>query len=190
MALLDDDLRPAIDFGGLNKLQIVSEILQSTNTAQQQYVAKAWRIRRKSGATVNVRDIFAKVARWANHFKEIGDVAVQYDPVHAALPWAGVRFLLQVRVVLLGRRCADTLQIAVSDFESYSFVLESISSITELICRYALVEELLLRFLAAENAASPPGAAQELRRALVHLYTCVMTYLARARAYFLQPTPS
>lgn len=31
-----------------------------------------------------------------NKFKEIGDVAVQYDPSHAALPWVGVRMVLQV----------------------------------------------------------------------------------------------
>jgi hypothetical protein len=29
-------------------------------------------------------------------FKEAGDVAVSFDPVHAALPWAGIRFVLQV----------------------------------------------------------------------------------------------
>ena len=33
---------------------------------------------------------------WIGRFKEIGDIAIQYVPVHAALPWAGVRFLLQV----------------------------------------------------------------------------------------------
>ena len=32
-------------------------------------------------------------------FKEIGDIAVQHDPVHASLPWADVRLLLEVRAV-------------------------------------------------------------------------------------------
>ena len=31
-----------------------------------------------------------------NKFKEVGDIAVQYDPGHAALPWAAIRFFLQV----------------------------------------------------------------------------------------------
>ena len=83
------------------------------------------------------------------------------------------------------------MQIAVNDFRSYDFVLESTSAIAELICRYALVEELLLRFSAPEGkGTAPPGAAQELRRALLQLYARVMTYLARARAYFLQSTAS
>ena len=43
-----------------------------------------------------LRDIFAKVAAWIQTFIEVGDIAVQYDPGHAALPWALVRFLLKV----------------------------------------------------------------------------------------------
>ena len=31
-----------------------------------------------------------------NKFKELGDIAVQYDTGHASLPWAGIRFILQV----------------------------------------------------------------------------------------------
>ncbi|RYP43646.1 hypothetical protein DL768_009821 [Monosporascus sp. mg162] len=168
LGVLDNGLRSTIDFDRSDKLEIVRELLQSADAAKAQCASKAWRLRRKSGATVNVRDLFAKVARWADRFKEIGDIAVQYDPAHASLPWAGVRFLLK----------------------SYSFVLESMSSIAELVCRYAFVEELLLRFSTAENETSPPSAAKELRRALVQLYARVLTYLARARAYYLQTTAS
>ena len=45
---------------------------------------------------VVLRDVFAKIAFWVEKFVEVGDVAVQYDPGHAALPWALVRFLLKV----------------------------------------------------------------------------------------------
>lgn len=53
-------------------------------------------VRIKPGKTFVVRDAFEKVAGWIKKFIEVGDVAVQYDPVHAALPWAAVRFILQV----------------------------------------------------------------------------------------------
>lgn len=36
------------------------------------------------------------MANRVNKFKDVGDVAASYDPVHAALPWAAVRFLLEV----------------------------------------------------------------------------------------------
>jgi hypothetical protein len=43
-----------------------------------------------------MRDAAHKVIVWLNLFKQVSDIAAQYDPGHAALPWAGVRFLLEV----------------------------------------------------------------------------------------------
>jgi len=48
------------------------------------------------GKEIIIRDVAGKIIFWLNKFKAIGDIAVNFDPVHAALPWAGVRFLLQV----------------------------------------------------------------------------------------------
>lgn len=45
---------------------------------------------------IDVQDIADKVVGWITKFMKVGDIAVQYDPVHAALPWAGVRFILLV----------------------------------------------------------------------------------------------
>lgn len=130
-----------------------------------------------------VRDVLGKMVKWIDHFKKISDIAIQYDPVHAALPWAGVRFLLQVSQYVLGDGPrADVQQIATNDFHTFGVVLEKLSLIAERICRYALVEELLLR--------SPSHAAEGLQRALVQLYTRVLDDLARARGYFLQHSGS
>ncbi len=57
--------------------------------------AKSWRFE-LHGRTYILRDVAGKVVEWVNLFKQVGDTAIQYDPVHAALPWAGVRFLLEV----------------------------------------------------------------------------------------------
>ena len=43
-----------------------------------------------------LRDVFTKIATWIQKFIQIGDTIMQYDPGHAALPWAAARFLLQV----------------------------------------------------------------------------------------------
>jgi hypothetical protein len=48
------------------------------------------------GKTFIARELADKVLTCVETFKEIGDIAVQYDPVHAALPWAAFRLLLQV----------------------------------------------------------------------------------------------
>ena len=48
------------------------------------------------GKEVRPSALFDKIVEWLNKFIAIGDVAISFDPVHAALPWAAVRFLLQV----------------------------------------------------------------------------------------------
>ena len=62
--------------------------------------------------------------------KQIGDTVVQYGPGHAALPWAGVRFILQV---------------AVGDIVKFDFVVEGAESISRMIGRYAIFEDTYLR---------------------------------------------
>jgi hypothetical protein len=52
------------------------------------------------GKEIILRDVAEKIVFWLNKFKDVGDVAVNFDPVHASLPWAGVRFLLQVLISL------------------------------------------------------------------------------------------
>ena len=54
-----------------------------------------WKVK-FGGEEVVLRDVGMQILRWVDTFKQIGDIIVQYDPVHAALPWAGIRFLLQV----------------------------------------------------------------------------------------------
>lgn len=67
-------------------------------------------------------------------------------------------------------------------FETHEFLLEKIPKIAEQICRCALIETLL--------GASSSGMAEELRQALLKLYTRILTYLARAKTYIQKTTKS
>ncbi|WQF77080.1 Putative NACHT nucleoside triphosphatase, P-loop containing nucleoside triphosphate hydrolase [Colletotrichum destructivum] len=164
ISTLGDDLTSEIDFTGGSKQTPIDELLAATKEARDGLDAKSWSFTR-NGKKVIVRDLLTKVAKWVHHFKEVGDIAVQYDPGHAALPWAGVRFLLNV---------------AVGDLDTYSSILERTVDIAELICRNALIESLLKSVSTA--------AAEELRRALVKLYATILTYLAKARSYYRKNT--
>jgi hypothetical protein len=86
-----------INFSLPDKLNVLDELHASTEKLRQRSIESRWKYNRKSGETVVIRDVFEKIVRWIDTFKQIGDVVVQYDPAHASLPWAGVRFLLQVR---------------------------------------------------------------------------------------------
>ncbi|KAJ4230748.1 hypothetical protein NW757_013946, partial [Fusarium falciforme] len=91
---LGDELTSQIDFAQDSKKKTLDELLAVTEQARKRLVDKSWSFKRKNGEVVFVRDLLAKAAKWVNHFKAVVDTAAQYDPVHAALPWAGVRFLL------------------------------------------------------------------------------------------------
>ncbi len=40
------------------------------------------------GRDIILRDTVVKVLAWLDKFTQVGDVAVKFDPLHAALPWA------------------------------------------------------------------------------------------------------
>lgn len=56
---------------------------------------KRWSIL-KNGKVIALGEIAGKLMHWVDKFKEIGDAVAQLDPIHAALPWAAFRFLLEV----------------------------------------------------------------------------------------------
>ena len=49
------------------------------------------------GHSLRLRDEADKVILWLDRFKQVVDVAVNADPMHAGLPWVGIRLLLEVR---------------------------------------------------------------------------------------------
>ena len=95
LATLDDDLKACLDFKNSTKRDILEKTLKTAEEKRQLCLRKRWKFKR-NGKEVVVRDVLEKIIKWLDHFKAIGDLAAQYDPAHAALPWAGVRFLLKV----------------------------------------------------------------------------------------------
>lgn len=94
---LDEDLRASLDFDRDGKLDILKKTLRTAEQKKQICLRKRLKFK-KGGKEVVVRDVLEKIIRWVEYFKVVGDVAVQYDPIHASLPWAGVRFLLKVSI--------------------------------------------------------------------------------------------
>ena len=77
-------------------LDMIDDLCPLTERKRAECENGRWKVE-YNGQQVILRDVAEKVVVWLNKFKEVGDVAVNFDPVHAALPWAGVRVLLQVR---------------------------------------------------------------------------------------------
>ncbi|KAH8649711.1 hypothetical protein BGZ60DRAFT_569767 [Tricladium varicosporioides] len=162
---LGEEDKRNIDFSRSEKLEPLADLHALTEKSKQECIKKRWTYTRKSGETVILRDVFDKVIKWIDVFKQIGDVVVQYDPMHAALPWAGVRLVLQL---------------AVNDHNKFGIVVEGLAWVAELICRHAVLEQLYLR--------QASKAAEELQRALVTLYATLLIYLSKAKQYLEQST--
>lgn len=79
-----------------SKLEILEDMRSIVEGKRDECLSRGIKIRIRD-REVKLRDVTDKIIRWLDKFKEIGDVAVNFDPIHAALPWAGIRFLLQVR---------------------------------------------------------------------------------------------
>lgn len=94
-ALSEKD-RQDFSFDREKKLGTLEQLLAVVSAKKQLCIEKRWKYKH-AGKEVVVRDQLDKVVNWVNLFKEAGDAAVQYDPVHASLAWAGVRIILQVK---------------------------------------------------------------------------------------------
>jgi len=93
---LPDELQRCLGAGAADKLQILQDILQTAIQAKEAYMANQLKLK-WGNKEINVQETADRLVGWITKFKEVGDIAVQYDPVHATLPWAGVRFILLVR---------------------------------------------------------------------------------------------
>ncbi|KAI5796206.1 hypothetical protein FPQ18DRAFT_423767 [Pyronema domesticum] len=116
----------------------------------------AWNIEIK-GEKIVLRDIAMKLLGWMDRFKEIGDIIVQFDPVHAALPWAGFRFILKV--------CMDNQK-------TMDAILLGLEKIAGLIHRCTLYE---LLYLSEDSSGS-----KNLEQSMLQLYIAILKFLAKA----------
>jgi len=93
---LSDDYKKELDFTHSDKPLQPSDLIQVVVNKKEECVKKQWTLyTNKAGEKVPLRDVLGKVVDWLDRFKHVGDLAVQFDPAHAAIPWMAVRTLLQ-----------------------------------------------------------------------------------------------
>lgn len=63
---------------------------------QNEYKDKAW-VWTVGKHKIQLRDVASNVVKFLDKFKEVGDVVTSIDPLHAGLPWAAFKVLLEVR---------------------------------------------------------------------------------------------
>ncbi|KAK2769608.1 hypothetical protein FQN53_005988 [Emmonsiellopsis sp. PD_33] len=134
----------------------IEELVGMARTKQSECETKSYRVV-LGGKELILRDVAEKTIVWLQKFIAVGDVAVGYDQVHASLPWAGVRFMLQIFV-------AESTQMGA--------LLVGIETITYLVGRCAIYESLY------RPRATPKDALQNLEAVLTELYAVILGLIA------------
>ena len=169
IAKVGDDDKAQLDISCTDKVTVLDNILSLVRAKQAICMQKRWKFKKSSGESLVVRDLVDKIAVWVGKFIQVGDAAVQYDPTHAALPWAAVRFLLQITF---------------NDVRTFGTVAEGVEAVSRLIARYAIFEAAYLH----SNSHTPSVTQERLSEALVVLYSAILRYLAKAGRYYNQST--
>ena len=161
LSTLSDEDKSTIDITCTDKKTILKDILTATESKRQTCMNKRWKFKRKNGDVVILRDVCEKLIKWVRMFIKVGDTAVQYDPGHAALPWASVRFLLQI---------------SVNDVEVFGATTENLEVCSRLVTACYIIESLYLDHVSASR--------NNLETALVRLYTSILCTLSAAIRYY------
>jgi hypothetical protein len=85
-------LKLQVDLEKASKSEVLTDILSLAREKQESAAQKQWKITRRNGKVIHFRDVYGHIVSCVQKFREVGDMAVQYDPGHAALPWVAVCF--------------------------------------------------------------------------------------------------
>ncbi|KAJ5418168.1 uncharacterized protein N7487_001718 [Penicillium crustosum] len=163
---LDPDTRASLAGIATRKLDILHLVVKTAHEKRNICISKQWKLKTPSGKTIILRDVLEKIAGWVNRLVYVGDNIVQYDPSHAALPWAAFRFLLNV---------------AVGDVQVWGGMLVNLETIARLLYRCEVVENMHLKRSFSMMA--------HLQEAMTQLYVDIMSSLSRLVKYFKQGFP-
>jgi hypothetical protein len=139
---------------------VIDAVLDEAKMQRKALAEKRWKAT-IGGKEIILRDVLAKIIRWIDHFKAVGDIAVQFNSGAASLPWAAVRFLLQV---------------AVDDKRYLEITIEGIETVTQAIATYAAVENLYM---------DPDFQLHmQIRSKVLELYVHILSFLGESIRYF------
>lgn len=183
--LSSEDKETMLCIGLNSKLDILQHLKTTARKKQIECEDQRWKFE-LNGRSIIIRDVLEKIIVWIDKFKQIGDIAVNFDPVHASLPWAGVRFLLEVGSITTLNEHESRLivkQIAVAETQQMGALLIGVEKISLLICRCRIYESLYLKTEESDQE-DWKSAVTSLTSALMTLYAAMLSFLANAiRAY-------
>jgi hypothetical protein len=93
---LTDKEKRILNFANWREGNITNAILELVQTKNDESAKKQWSFSFR-GKQVVVREVLQNIMKWTEKFQKIVDFAVSMDVSgHAALPWACIKFCLEV----------------------------------------------------------------------------------------------
>ena len=93
---LNEKEKQLLNFMELRSTNVANSVLEVAEKQRQLSIQNAWSFSFK-GKKVVVRDVIGNILKWIKKFQKVIDFAVSMDMSgHAALPWACVKFVLEV----------------------------------------------------------------------------------------------
>ncbi|KAJ5811124.1 hypothetical protein N7447_010640 [Penicillium robsamsonii] len=143
--------------------QTLNNVLSALEVQRDRCTRDKWITISIGGKELIIRDLCAKITAYARKCMDVADVAVQYDPIHAALPWAGVLFLPQLTL---------------SRFEVFGAIVEELEKATRLIARCGMLDALFIR-----NGKGTTGERLGLEWEMLKLYSVVLDVICKAEKH-------
>ena len=92
---LSEEDKQQIDVLNPDRRGLIQDVIKVVEGKHQSCIEKQWKFRTGS-EIVPTRDPLGRIVAWINKFRDVGTIMMQYDPAHAAIPWAAIRFVLEV----------------------------------------------------------------------------------------------
>ncbi|KAI4138069.1 MAG: hypothetical protein L6R39_006981, partial [Caloplaca ligustica] len=142
---------------------VLSSVYDEAKARQNDSEKKQWKVKKpgKNGEEVKLRDIYGAIASCATRFRDVGDLVVQADPVHTALPWVVIRTCLTA---------------GINEHEMYGIMMQGLEMISGLVTHYIVIEQIFV--------VEDTDHTRAVKNSLLTLYTAVLDFLLEALDYF------
>lgn len=141
----------------------INDLVKISKIKQEECEKKFWRFQ-VGDHEIIIRDYAVRIVGW---LQKIGDIAINFAPPQASLPWAAIKAVMQIPVMEGAQMCA---------------LLASVEKIVRIVNRGRVYE------LVYTQDNTPEDALQILQSALVELYKASLELLANATHLFSKNT--
>ncbi|KIA75560.1 hypothetical protein HK57_00663 [Aspergillus ustus] len=139
---------------------ILDDLRAKIHKEEEAYAQRKLRLKFK-GHEIALSEICRKILNYLDQFLIIGDIIIEYDPGHTAIPWAIIRGFVKMAQNIGG---------------SAGAVVDGLERLSAVITRFSLVE--------TELARKKYAIASDLINSMARLYTAILAYMASAKRFY------